>query len=478
MSIASERSLRPSARLRRSPPVVEVRQSASRTSVRNDLRYSVADATSYSVMVGLGEAYLPAFALAAGLGDIRSGMVATVPMLCGAVLQLAAPRLVARCGSHRRWVVGCAICQGMSLLMLPLALLGKSAALWAIYGAATIYWTASLATGPAWNTWIETIVPPRLRARYFGRRSRLSHAAVLLGFMAGGFALQAGKAAGWALPTFIALFSVAAAFRFTSAWFLSRHRDLHAGKLFDRRLKWSEVAARLTGVQSGRLLSYLLAMQVVVQLAGPYFVPYMLSELRFSYLQFAMLTASTFAGKFAALPLMGRLAERVGPRQLLVYCGLAVVPMASLWLVSDQFLFLAGLQFVAGAAWAGYELAMFLMFFEAIPAEERTSLLTVYNLGNSIAMVVGTLFGAGLLMLLGSHREGFVVVFWLSSALRLLPLLLLGRIRDTGPEPILATTETVAIRPSFGSIEEPIMATLDGLPMAHGDCKPASKASQ
>lgn len=438
----------------------------------------MADAASYSVMVGLGEAYLPAFALAAGLGDIRSGMVATIPMLFGAVLQLAGPRLVARCGSHRSWVVGCAICQGLGLLLLPLALLGRSTALWVIYGAATIYWAAGLATGPAWNTWIETIVPPRLRARYFGRRSRLSHAAVLLGFMAGGFALQGGKAAGWALPTFVALFCVAAAFRFASAWFLSLQRDPHAGKLFDKRLKWREVAARLTGAQSGRLLAYLLAMQVAVQMAGPYFVPYMLSELRFSYLQFAALVALAFAGKFAALPLMARLAERVGPQRLLVYCGLGVVPLSSLWLVSDHFLFLAGLQFVAGAVWAGYELAMLLMFFEAIPVEERTSLLTVYNLGNSAAMVVGTLLGASLLMLLGSHREGFVVVFWLSSALRLLPLLLLRRIQDTGPEPVLATTGTVAIRPASGSIEEPIMATLDGLPPGPGNCTPGSKASQ
>jgi MFS family permease len=430
------------------------------------------------MMVGLGEAYLPAFALAAGLGDIRSGMVATIPMLFGAVLQLAGPRLVARCGSHRRWVVGCAICQGLSLLLLPLALFGKSTALWVIYGAATIYWATGLATGPAWNTWIETLVPPRLRARYFGLRSRLSHAAVLLGFLAGGFALQGGKAIGWALPAFVALFCLAAAFRFASARFLKLHREPRAGKLIDRRLTWREVAARLNGAQSGRLLAYLLAMQVAVQMAGPYFVPYMLSELRLSYIQFATLVALAFAGKFAALPLVSRLAQRVGPHRLLIYCGLGVAPLSSLWLVSDNFFFLVGLQFFAGAIWAGYELAMLLMFFEAIPSEERTSLLTVYNLGNSAAMAVGTLLGAGVLMLLGSHREGFVVVFWLSSALRLLPLLLLRRIRDTGPEPVMATTGTVAIRPSSGSIESPIMATLDSVPPTNSDCTPTSKASQ
>jgi len=433
-----------------------------RTSSRGDLRRSVADAATYSVMVGMGEAYLPAFALAAGLGGISSGMVATVPMLLGAFLQLAAPRLVARCGSHRRWVVGCAICQSCSLLLLPLALYDGSVAFWVIYGAATLYWATCLATGPAWNTWIESVVPRRLRPRYFGRRSRIAHACVLFGFLAGGLGLQFGKSLGWALPAFVALFCIAAAFRFTSAWYLSLIREPHAGRLQDRRLSWSEVAARTRGAQSGRLLAFLFAMQVAVQMSGPYFVPYMLSELHFSYLQFATLIALAFAGKFVALPIMGRVAERVGPHTLLVYCGLGVVPLAACWLVSDQFYYLAALQFVAGAVWAGYELAMLLMFFEAIPTEERTSLLTVYNLGNSAAMAIGTLLGAGVLVMLGAHREGYLVAFWLSSALRLLPLILLRRIRDTGPEPIVAATGTVAVRASAGSIEVPIMATLDG----------------
>lgn len=413
-------------------------------------------------MVGLGEAYLPAFALAAGLGDVCSGMVATVPMLFGAVLQLAAPRLVVRCGSHRRWVVGCVILQALSLLLLPLALIGRETALWVIYGAATLYWAAGLATGPAWNTWIETLVPRRLRPRYFGTRSRLSHACVLAGFIVGGVALQVGHSQSWELPTFVILFCVAAACRFASARYLSLQREPLAGRLVDRRLAWSEVAARTNGAQSGRLLAFLLAMQVAVQMAGPYFVPYMLNSLHFSYAQFATLVALAFAGKFAMLPLAGRLAERVGPQRLLVYCGLAVVPLSAFWLVSDHFLFLAALQFVAGALWAGYELAMLLMFFEAIPAEERTSMLTVYNFGNSAAMATGTLLGAGLLLAFGENREGFMIVFWLSSALRLIPLWLLRRIRDTGPEHVAAATGVVAIRPQTGSIEAPVVATLDG----------------
>ncbi|MEX0668834.1 MAG: hypothetical protein WD060_00040, partial [Pirellulales bacterium] len=78
-----------------------------RGSRRRDLLVSTIDAMAFSVMVGCGETYLPAFALALGMGPIASGMVASVPILAGAVIQLAAPLAVARVGSNRRWVIAC-----------------------------------------------------------------------------------------------------------------------------------------------------------------------------------------------------------------------------------------------------------------------------------------------------------------------------------------------------------------------------------
>jgi hypothetical protein len=55
------------------------------------MRCSIADAASYSIMVGIGETYLAAFALALGTGETFAGLIATLPMLAGASIQLATP---------------------------------------------------------------------------------------------------------------------------------------------------------------------------------------------------------------------------------------------------------------------------------------------------------------------------------------------------------------------------------------------------
>ena len=56
--------------------------------MRKDLSAMCADGAAWGIMVGIGEAYLPAFVLALSGSELACGLVATVPMLAGAVLQL------------------------------------------------------------------------------------------------------------------------------------------------------------------------------------------------------------------------------------------------------------------------------------------------------------------------------------------------------------------------------------------------------
>jgi hypothetical protein len=53
-------------------------------------------------MVGFGETYPPAFVLAVGLGEIMAGLIASVPLLAGGLMQLASPAGVRILGSHKR----------------------------------------------------------------------------------------------------------------------------------------------------------------------------------------------------------------------------------------------------------------------------------------------------------------------------------------------------------------------------------------
>ena len=84
-------------------PTPTSQQTRSAT-LRRDLRLLNADAFAWAVMTGCGEAYFVAFGLAAGLGEVTSGLLATVPLLIGAAVQMVSPWGIRRCGSLRTWI--------------------------------------------------------------------------------------------------------------------------------------------------------------------------------------------------------------------------------------------------------------------------------------------------------------------------------------------------------------------------------------
>ena len=435
------------------------------------MRCSVGDAASYSVMVGIGETYLAAFALALGTGETFAGLIATLPMLAGASIQLATPWALRRFHSYRTWTILCAIVQATALLAAALAVWFRftsvsAAAVW-VFIAASAYWAASQAAGPAWNTWIEEIIPRRVRAKFFACRARISQMCVLVGFAAGGIALHLGRAAGWELAAFVGIFVVGAICRFASAGFLSKQSEVSAGKYHARPVTLRQIVSQTSGDVGGKLVLYLLAVQAAVQISGPYFTPFMLAQERMSYLTYMVLIGICFLGKAIALPLWGRIAHYSGARRLLWIGGTCIVPISGLWVFIDSFsdewsrmAFICSIQLLSGIVWAAYELAMLLMFFEAIPQRDRAGVLTLYNFGNAAALVIGSLIGAGVLQTLGESHQSYLILFGVSSLFRLLTVPLLWRTPVKAVEVVQPAVRVVAVRPDDGGQDRPILTSL------------------
>ncbi len=424
--------------------------------LRHNLRAIWVDGIGFSVMVGMGETYIPAFALALGLPDVASGLVATLPMLCGSFVQLVAAAWIRRVGSLKRWAVAGAALQAAAFLPLVVAALVGSMPAPLLYFCAAWYWAAGLATGPAWNAWVDTLIPPRLRIRYFARRWRALHVSVLAGVFAAGFLLDVLARSPRPLYGFALIFSFAGLARALSTFAQARQTEPVPIPHGMTRVGWRELARRFRHGNDGRLIAYMMALQFSVQTASPFFTAYMLGPLNLSYATYMVLVAAAALGKFASLPLHGWIAKRYGVRVLLWVAGLGIVPSSMLLVLSDDLPFLFFAQLYSGAAWAAYELSTFLSFFDTIPASERVSVLTRFNVTNSSAIFAGSLCGGLVLGSLGSDADAFVALFAISCALRLATILLLRRIEPLPFRGVALSTDTVAIRPGSGSFEQPI----------------------
>jgi len=430
---------------------------------RRDFRAIVGDGVSFSVMVGLGESYLAAFVLAAGFGDIAAGLVTTIPLMAGAILQLVTPAGVRLLGSYRRWVVLCAILQAASFLPLIVgALLGRIS-----YGvilcAAAAYWAFGMGTGPAWNTWVEMLVPQQLRARFFAHRARWSNAALFFALVTAGVLLDRIQPTNGAMTIFALLFALAAGARLASAAFLASQSEPRPLVEQQRSVSLRSFFGRLRDPGDGALLAHLLAMQLAVYIAAPYFVPYMLKVLDLSYGLFTTLIAAAFAGRILLLPALGRIAHRRGARRLLIWSACGVAPIPALWLLSSDPIYLFGLQIAAGVAWGGVELSTLMLFFERIDASERTGVLTCFNLVNASALAIGSLVGAGLFYGCGEGIGSYIVIMLLSTFARMSALPLLRGVPSDAVSSIPLPLRTLAVRPASGALQRPIVSGVPDL---------------
>lgn len=384
---------------------------------RRNVQFSYADVAAYSAMVGFGETYFGAFALAIGLSQVAAGLLGTVPLLVAGILQLAAPAGPRLCGSYRRWVVACVTLQGLTFVPLAIACARGTMSPLAVYGVATLYYLTGMAAGSAWSTWIDGIIPRRVFGGFLAKRARLTQLAAFIAFLCGGALLNEWDRSGKALMAFLVLFAVAGVARLISALLLARHADLPWSERPLAPIAWRELAARFFAPDKSRFLLFLLVNQISVNLAGPYFGPYFLGHMKFSYADYALIVGASYLAKILFYPYMSRFVRKVGAYRALWVSGLCVAPTPLLWFLAPAVAPICAVQVLAGVLWGSFELATTMLQFDRIAPRERLKILTAYSAMSAVAVAAGSLIAGSALALLG-NKVGYPVIFTASALAR------------------------------------------------------------
>lgn len=383
-------------------------------------------------MTGSGEWQFVLFALAIGLSEVASGLVATIPVLAGAILQVLTPWGVRKSGSIRRWVwINAAIQAGM-LGVLSVAAFNGGLPGWGLYLVIAGYWASGYMTGPPWTAWVTSLVPSGVRATFWVNRSRWIQGALGLGLGAG-LVLQWGESAGMPLVAFGVVFALAALARTISSICLANQSEAEPGLL--EKIETPSRASLSRHFADRRirgLLLYMLAFFLSVFVAAPFIGPYLREQLHFEYWQIMVISGSPFLVKVLLLPMIGRLVNSRGPARVLWMGALTLVPTGALWAVSESFWWLLAIQLSVGFGWACWETGSFLLVFDVIPAEKRTPVMTMYQLALALVMVGGSLIGGGVLEWVGVNMTGYLAMFICTSLMRFMALFLLASLEPSG----------------------------------------------
>jgi hypothetical protein len=388
--------------------------------VQKSLRLSLFDSFLYALMVGAGESYLPAYVLSLGMSEWLAGLIATLPLLSGAFLQILSQEALRTFKNHKIWVGTLAFMQAISFIPLVYFALSSQPGTWTLFWILTLYWGAGFSAGPSWNYWMGHLLTPDQAQAFFSKRMKLSQAGILIGLLVGGVALHNQVKIGPFTSTFGLIFFFAFVARSLSAWMLSKkHYDQQwsEGKFIYRireswQVFWREKKKR-------DFILKLLPFQMAVYISAPFVTPYMLAQLKMNYGQYMSAVSFLLIGKILSLSFFEKYKKwdhsRAFGMGLLFLC-----PSPLLWLWSDHFAVILVLQLLGGAAWALFEVGLALIFFQDLKNEEKIPFLTFYNFLNAAGLLIGSAIGA---LYLRSHLlapQNYYVLFLTGGLLRIL----------------------------------------------------------
>ncbi|MGA1191537.1 MAG: MFS transporter [Bdellovibrionota bacterium] len=439
------------------------------------LQHSLRDGGAHAFMLGAGESYLSAFAVALQATSAQIGLFGALPPLVGAAAHATGLWLLRLVSSRRRLVLIPAVLQALVWLFLAIlsAVFGPGPlTVWLLIGCVLLYHLFGSIGAPAWNSLVGDIVPSEIRGKYFAKRSRVCGMVTFLGLLIGGSLLESFSGVSGELNGYTMIFLLAFLARLVSAYYLARHADPAHTYDPEQHFSLQSFILRMRRSNFGIFVFFVAMLHFAVWISAPYFAPYMLRDIQLSYFNYMIVLGMAVASQFLVLSRWGTLVDHFGSKRILEVCAMGVVPLSFIWIFSDSLWYLLLIQILSGICWAGFNLAALTFLLDAVTPPKRARCVAYQNIIQGVLVLLGALVGAllvgdGILLDLSTTFDvpasEYHLVFIVSSVLRLLIVIaLVHRFREVRDVPVARHREILfrvtQLKPLTGIVIRPLAA--------------------
>lgn len=370
-----------------------------------------------------GGPFLAAFALAIGASNYEIGMLATIALL-SQLMQL--PGLIlTRYFPKRRAIVtafaGASRLLWLFIIMIPLLFVNRGVTFllqWFLISA-----LVGAAAGPAWNSLLRDIVPKDSFGRVFAQRMALGTALALGVTLGGGWFVDKWNTVSpdTSLYAYSCLFALGLVFGLIATFAVSRLPE----PMMKRDENTSLLDLVIQPVKDGnfrKLLVFLAFWSFSVNMAGPFFVIYMLQRIGISLSLVTMLTVTSQVANLLFLKIWGKLADRYSCKSVLAASGPLFFISVLAWCFTtmpERYLLtipvLFSIHALSGIGLAGVNISAAGIALKLSPNEKAHGYMTVFGLVGALAGACGPLV-AGLLADFFGARELSLALNWSDPA--------------------------------------------------------------
>lgn len=384
---------------------------------------SILEGALVAISTGFSTNYISAFAIALGASNMMIALLASLPNLIAAVFQLGVQRVKSWFKSRRTYMIVFSILQ--AIMWLPMIYVPNllHPGLWLLLFV-TMASVFAMLIGPIWNSYMGDLVEEDGRGQFFGTRNMFTGLSAFIATLLAGWILHSVPQ-DHKLFGFMILFALAFLFRIIASYFTSKMVDIPDGNLSAKEPDVTEFIKEAEKTPLGKFTTFLMLFYIAVYLAAPFFAVYQLSILKFDYLTFTLLVAASAISSFLAMLFWGKYVDRIGSRNVLVFCGFLIPLVPLIWVFSTNPWVLVYVEAFSGIIWAGFNLSVSTYLFDITDRAERTRKVAVYTLFIQLSVFIGAMIGTLLLgMFDKSNPAAYKMIFLISAVLRLLFILI------------------------------------------------------
>lgn len=317
------------------------------------LKFTYLEGLFYALMVSSTETYALYYFTKKGISGVELALLSTLPILLGAVGQLIIPRLVNRAVGQFLLVAQFVQLVGLALIIYCTS--HDVPFFWTLTSL-SLYWIGGQNAGPLWLDWVSVHCQKKSFSYFLGRRNSFVVFCTMIFFLALSFLIEHGV-------SFVQIFTLGLIARVLASClqaimiYASRNAFHNAHDLVEddvqEDIKEKEILYSF--FCWGGLFRF------GVALCSPFFITYMINDLKLSTPSFVLLSAIPFLGRSLFQSNWVRATEQGRSYYGIQVACLAISILPVLWTFSDNFYYLILLQIMSGIFWGGMELTQVLM---------------------------------------------------------------------------------------------------------------------
>ena len=370
------------------------------SALKNVIKDGVA---SQAMGILTGGAFLVAFAVKLGASNLVIGLLAAIGPL-SQLLQLPSIFIVEKIRNRRLITVVAAALSRLCWLVIAISpfIFPAKVAITVLLVLLTAVSAFGAVSGCSWNSWMRDLIPENIMGSFFSKRMRIATgigivlsllAAVYLDFWKKQFASQ--ELAGYSI-----LFFVGFAAGMLGVFFLAKTPEIRMPVVRDRPNIFRLLSLPFKDENFRKLIAFMCSWNFAVNLAGPFFMVYMLRRLDLSMSFIIALSIVSQVMNFLFLKIWGRYTDRFSNKSVLAISGPLFIISILAWTFTtmpDKYFLtiplLIIIHIIMGLSSAGVSLASGNISLKLAPKGQATVYLATNTIANSIAAGIAPILG-------------------------------------------------------------------------------------